>query len=259
MNIKSYTLTEILIVLVVLSILASVGIVAWDTTISTSKQRICAQNQILISESLRYYIYENNAVPTSLSMLSPKYTDIALAALKRDKPFEYAKRKVYLACINLTEPKCVCASEFAHFIGSSDPLRCPANKSTGIHYGMIDLLVNSTTSSAAKSFKILSENNVPIIADIDNSGGNTTFSVSNDGNVSGVLYVHKSLTTPSGEAKAVMTSGKGEPLACVKNSKIHEAKLVKDKKDQEDITFSINVGQAMQEIDKIKKTGNPYF
>ena len=163
-----FTLIEIIITVVVLSILSAVGAISWDAMVDKTRQDICAQNQTILVGAIKFYIYDNQAAPTSLSSIYPKYTDFALAKMKKDHPVAYAKRAISLAMLRASEPKSAVAANIAPYLGmQASVLHCPEDSNGGISYGLHEVFNGITGVSAKNMFEICSENNVVIVADSD--------------------------------------------------------------------------------------------
>lgn len=188
---RAFTLIEVLITVLILSILSSVSLVVWNSMVDKTRQEICQQNELILLEALKFYVYDNEAVPTSLSKLVPEYTDFAIASLKKDRPYVLAMRKICLALLSLDEGRKAWAKpSFKDYLGmSKDVLHCPAKKGEGISYGFnASLLLNSiggTSASKVKIYEYMVENDAPIICDCDAS----TFYVMG-GKITGAAFRH---------------------------------------------------------------------
>jgi prepilin-type N-terminal cleavage/methylation domain-containing protein len=184
MKIKAFTLVEILVTVLVVAILSSMGLVLWDNSVDTARQRICAQNQYILQESLKMYIYDRDTVPVSLSAIAPEYTDLALAKLNRENPLLKPIRAINLALIRINDGKKAWAEgKLSDYIrGDSNILRCPAKQGSGLSYGYNETL---NTGDALTKFRELENNGLPIICDSDNA----TFSASG-GNITGAAFRH---------------------------------------------------------------------
>jgi prepilin-type N-terminal cleavage/methylation domain-containing protein len=77
MNKKSFTLVEILIVLVIVSILASFSIVNYQKTVEAQKDKVCQQNLKVLQAAIDIYALENNALPLSLSQITQEQIYLA--------------------------------------------------------------------------------------------------------------------------------------------------------------------------------------
>ena len=162
----AFTLIEIIITVVVLSILSAIGAISWDAMVDKTRQDICEQNQTILVGALKFYIYDNQAAPTSLSSIYPKYTNFALAKMKKDYPITYAKRAISLAMLRASQPKNALAAQFADYLGmQTSVLHCPEDNNGGISYGLHKVFDGLTGSAAIDMFESCS--NEIIIADSD--------------------------------------------------------------------------------------------
>lgn len=69
---RSVTLVEIAVVIVIIAILITVGIPAYQNTVEASKAKICAANQEALNLALDVYVTQHDAVPASLSQLDTR-------------------------------------------------------------------------------------------------------------------------------------------------------------------------------------------
>jgi len=203
MKLKAFTLVEILVSVLILAILSSVGIVLWDGAVDNARQRICAQNQYILDESLKIYIYDKEAVPISLSSLVPEYSAFAIAKISKENFLFKPARNISLALININDGRQAWASSvFSDYImGNKSILRCPANKGGGLSYGYNIQLKDLEGGAAIDKYKELQSNSMPIICDCDNS----TFDAP-DGNINGAAFRHGKI---GGDAVAVAIGGDG--------------------------------------------------
>jgi prepilin-type N-terminal cleavage/methylation domain-containing protein len=184
MRLKAFTLVEILVTVLIIAILSSFGVVLWDNSVDSARQRICAQNQYILLESLKMYIYDKDTVPVSLSSIVPEYSEFAIAKISRENPMFKPTRSISLALININDGRQAWAlSRLSDYIkGNSGILRCPAKEGDGLSYAYNAVL---TTGDALTKFRELESQNLPIICDSNNA----TFQAPN-GNISGAAFRH---------------------------------------------------------------------
>jgi len=89
---RGFTLTEALVIVIIVSILAGIGIPAYQKTVAAQKSRVCRNHLRILNMSLKLRTLDNNALPASLSKVWPKYTGVALAQWEKEK------RKSKLCC-----------------------------------------------------------------------------------------------------------------------------------------------------------------
>ncbi len=161
-----FTLIEIIIAVVVLSILSAIGAISWDAMVDKTRQDICEQNQTILVGALKFYIYDNQAAPTSLSSIYPKYTDFALAKMKKDHPVVYAKRAISLAMLRASQPKNAVAADISPYLGmQTSVLHCPEDNNGLPSYGLHQVFDGNSSVPAKDLFESCS--NEIIIADSD--------------------------------------------------------------------------------------------
>ncbi|NQT90999.1 MAG: type II secretion system protein, partial [Candidatus Omnitrophica bacterium] len=190
MDRKAFSLLEMIVVVMIIAILSAVGVFVWDEVISNTKTQICEQNQMIIKDALKYYIADNEAVPLSLSQITPEYTDLALARLNEKSPGSMSMRKFYIALLKIDGTSTACAGEFVDYVGgNADYLECPMNEGGGISYGYnIELRtgIQNASVDGVQLFKELEADNIPIICDSDND----TFTAGDNGNITGAALRH---------------------------------------------------------------------
>lgn len=95
---KSFTLIEILVALIVLSILASFSVAVYQKTIDANNERICQQNLKVLQAAIDIYTVENDILPAALSQLTPRQIYLASSRVigKRKESFlSIAFRKMF--------------------------------------------------------------------------------------------------------------------------------------------------------------------
>lgn len=122
---ESFTLVEIIISVMIISILASVALVNMNKAIQTNHRRVCEQNLKILNAAIDIFVRENNALPTTLAMLSDH--DIYLAyekvmgAPKENKLVAFLKNMLGIK-------SAVAQSQIGQYYGSARRiLRCPAD------------------------------------------------------------------------------------------------------------------------------------
>lgn len=74
---RGFTLVEIMAAVIILSILTSLSIVAYQKTLETNDERICQQQQKILQGAIEAYTIENDSLPNELAQLSPEHIHIA--------------------------------------------------------------------------------------------------------------------------------------------------------------------------------------
>lgn len=80
-----FTLMEMMVVVVVIGILATLGFPAYKNVIEDSKARACQTNLKAISAALDIYAMEHDSIPADLSKLPSEYLERAYAGILREK------------------------------------------------------------------------------------------------------------------------------------------------------------------------------
>ncbi len=74
---NAFTLVEILAAVIILSILTSLSIVAYQKTLETNDERICQQQQKILQGAIEAYTIENDSLPNELAQLKPEHIHLA--------------------------------------------------------------------------------------------------------------------------------------------------------------------------------------
>ena len=74
---NGFTLVEILAAVIILSILTSLSIVAYQKTLETNDERICQQQQKILQGAIEAYTIENDSLPNELAQLKPEHIHLA--------------------------------------------------------------------------------------------------------------------------------------------------------------------------------------
>jgi general secretion pathway protein G len=140
---KAFTLVEILVVVIVIGILATLGFPAYQNAVEASKEKVCSANLEVLQAAVEIYTMEHNTVPGSLSALKPEHIEKAFAKVMQGKD-AWKKRLAYFI---VEAPQW----GLAYAQGFSSPrLRCPKNpdtSSTAISYGLNAALANMSSSA----------------------------------------------------------------------------------------------------------------
>jgi len=74
---KAFTLVEIMIALIIVSVVVSLSIVTFQKTIEANNDRICRQNLKVLQGAIEIFTIENDALPVTLSRLTPEQIHLA--------------------------------------------------------------------------------------------------------------------------------------------------------------------------------------
>jgi prepilin-type N-terminal cleavage/methylation domain-containing protein len=74
---KSFTLIEILVGLIIISILASLSIASFRKTVAVNEEKACIENLKVLQGAIDIYTLENDALPASLALLTPRQINLA--------------------------------------------------------------------------------------------------------------------------------------------------------------------------------------
>lgn len=123
---KAFTLVEIMIALIIVSVVVSLSIVTFQKTIEANNDRICRQNLKVLQGAIEIYTIENNALPATLSRLTPEQIHLAyekvIAKPKENRLAGYFN--------NLIGIKPLFADLGKYYGNDPKVRRCPADKIT---------------------------------------------------------------------------------------------------------------------------------
>jgi len=142
---KNLTLSEIVIVVVMIGILVTIGIPLYNNTVENAKAKACELNLKTILGAVEAQTLEHNSFPASLSSISDKNFQKAWAkVLKEEGAF---KVKFIYFLVNFDKNGLAYAKNaepWIHkFIAESDVLQCPSAHG-GISYGINSSLAGKT-------------------------------------------------------------------------------------------------------------------
>ena len=167
---KNFTLVELAIVLVIVGVLATLGIPAYQNTIENNKARACRLNQEVIMTAVEAYARENNRMPAVLSILPGKDLEYAWQATL--KKYGWQMRLVYFLSDDERDMAFAQSggAQLHDFIGNLAALKCPADTSGGPSYGYSAPFSSNAGNISAVSYQQLTNTTgpyatMPIIAD----------------------------------------------------------------------------------------------
>ena len=123
---KAFTLVEIMIALIIVSVVVSLSIVTFQKTIEANNDKICRQNLKMLQGAIEIYTLENNALPTTLSRLTPEQIHLAYKKVI-GKPKENRLAGYFN---NLIGIKPLFADLGKYYGNDPKVRRCPADKTT---------------------------------------------------------------------------------------------------------------------------------
>ena len=122
---KAFTLVEIMIALIIVSVVVSLSIVTFQKTIEANNDKICRQNLKVLQGAIEIYTIENNALPATLSRLTPEQIHLAYEKVI-GKPKENRLAGYFN---NLVGIKPAIAQSLGKYYGNDPKVRrCPADK-----------------------------------------------------------------------------------------------------------------------------------
>ncbi|MFA5090714.1 MAG: prepilin-type N-terminal cleavage/methylation domain-containing protein [Candidatus Omnitrophota bacterium] len=144
----SFTLMEIMVVLIVVGILATVSISSYRNFVEDSKAKICRANMETLVTALDVYALEHDIMPASLSQLPQQYIDKAYAQVMRKQGWGI---KLARLVADWDESGLAYADSFLRALakGNIQLITCPKDSTPpaagGNSYGMNSLLANMSS------------------------------------------------------------------------------------------------------------------
>jgi prepilin-type N-terminal cleavage/methylation domain-containing protein len=151
---RALTLVELIVVLIIISILATVGIPFFQNMMESSKQKVCDTNLLAAKKAVELYTMEHDTVPGALSQVDDKYLDKAFASVMSGKDAWKIKLAHFL--VEGSQQGLAYANTYG-----LPKLRCPANPNpSSVSYGL-NSKVAGISSIAYKDL----DNDTVIVAD----------------------------------------------------------------------------------------------
>ncbi|MCM8795262.1 MAG: prepilin-type N-terminal cleavage/methylation domain-containing protein [Candidatus Omnitrophica bacterium] len=146
---KAFTLMEIVIVIIVVGILATLGMPLYQNFIEDQKAKVCEANLKAQKTALDIYMMEHDGVPGSLSYIPQRYFDQAYSLILKEK--DAWKIKLAYFILELQEKSLAFAVPLANILGGR--FVCPKDKNpsaTHGSYGINAALVGMTAADYRK-------------------------------------------------------------------------------------------------------------
>lgn len=139
---KAFTMMEILIVVVIIGILATLGFPAYQNVIEDSKATVCEANLEALNTGLEIYAMEHDQMPGDLSELSPEYIQKAYTRILQEKGAWKIKFAYYI--VGWEQRGLAYAGLLTDIAGGNIKLMtCPAalpgERSYGINSGLLNM------------------------------------------------------------------------------------------------------------------------
>ncbi|OGX23418.1 MAG: hypothetical protein A3J51_00045 [Omnitrophica WOR_2 bacterium RIFCSPHIGHO2_02_FULL_45_21] len=150
---KSFTLIEILVGLIIISILASLSIASYRKTIEINNERICNENLKVLQKAIDIYTLENDSLPTTLAELTPGQIYLAHSQVAGE-----AKENHFTAALrNLLEIKPAMAQQpplARYYASNRNIFRCPATTAAAPAPGSCSVNTTSVFTCSSYSFDL---------------------------------------------------------------------------------------------------------
>ncbi|MBU1124876.1 MAG: prepilin-type N-terminal cleavage/methylation domain-containing protein [Candidatus Omnitrophica bacterium] len=163
---KSFTLVELLIVVVIIGILGTFVVPTYRNIIEDSKSKVCQVNVDTINAALEVYAMEHDSIPGSLSELPARYLERAYAFILEERKHEAWKLKLARLIIEFDQRGLAYAQSTLR-----DTLRgklgnsvfvCPSDPSGGPSYGFNAAIAGA---SHAEFQRLRAEQDILLVGD----------------------------------------------------------------------------------------------
>lgn len=123
---KHFTLVELVIVVVIMGIVATLGVPTYQNAVEAGKARVCQTNLEVLLGALEIYILENDKLPATLGYLPKEYIERSWAKTTEEKGAWRLKLAYFID--NLRKGRFVYAQAVPNYLAEAISLRCPADK-----------------------------------------------------------------------------------------------------------------------------------
>lgn len=174
---RSFTLTELLVVIVVIGVLATLGVPMYQGVIENSKATVCEENLKALKTALDIYAMEHDTMPAAISLLPYEYIKKAYAQHMQTEGAWRVKLAYFI--VEWQERGLAYAGNFVRDLAKGDIkiITCPNDPTSpaegGISYGVNSTLVGITS----QSYRSLLANTV-LIGDCENAMFNSSADLS---------------------------------------------------------------------------------
>lgn len=181
---KSFTLMELIVVLVICGILATFAIPTYQSIMDDSKAKVCYTNQLTVLKAVDIYTLEHDSMPASLSMIPAEYVHRAYAQIipKAGWDIKLAYWLVDREGLDMAYAQTYGTPWLGKYISDLKILKCPLDpygSATNPSYH-----INPTTMINYTAFKTLS-NTTPVVYETGTwhrkNGANYAIGVSSQG------------------------------------------------------------------------------
>jgi len=160
---RAFTLIEVLVIVIIAGILASIAIPSYQNFMEEQKARVCETNLKTLQQALDIYAIDHDTMPASLSELPDETINKAFARILQEKGSWRIKLAYFM--VDFNQRHLAYAAPFLNQLarGNMMILTCPKNSKGGVSYGVNAALAQM---SCRQYREISSE--VGLIGDCDN-------------------------------------------------------------------------------------------
>ena len=135
---KGFTLTEVVITVVLIGILSTLGIATYRQVLDNARQKVCKTNLKVLETAVEMYALENDALPASLGDLKPSHVKKAYAKVMRKEGW-FTKFAYFFVKLNTPREayaQFLTYNNLGKYGAASQVFHCPADTNGGISYGI---------------------------------------------------------------------------------------------------------------------------
>jgi len=135
---KSFTILELIIVIIIIAVLVTVGLPVYRNVIEKANAKVCQSNLVLLDSALANYMIEFDAIPGEISKIPAEYIEEAYAEILREGGWML---KLAYAIVDWQKSGYAYAQVLENLVGHNlSILTCPSDATPpnqgGISYGI---------------------------------------------------------------------------------------------------------------------------
>lgn len=150
---KAFTLIEVMVVIIIAGILASIGIPSYQNFVETQKAKVCQTNLKTLEQALDIYAIDHDTMPASLSEIPNETIDKAFARILQEKG-AWRIRLAYFVTDLMNHNNLLYAAPVTPFVkqlvrGNHRVLVCPKDYAV-LEHGGVSYGINSALAKMKK-------------------------------------------------------------------------------------------------------------
>lgn len=168
---KSFTLIEILVALIIVSILASLSIASFRKTVDLNQEKACIENLKVLQGAIDIYTLENDALPVNLARLTPRQINLAylkVAGQAKENHLITSLKNIFGIKPALAQPLPPLSQYYGNnkkvFVCPADSITAPTNCTGTSYCGSYTFNLSGNNYNSA-THKLIRTSIVPLVYD----------------------------------------------------------------------------------------------